>query len=56
MIQEMFGLLCDATDNIALLSHVMFGLGVGTGRAAATSARCSNMHMIMENNFKILQS
>lgn len=34
----------------------MFGLGVGTGRAAAMSARRSNMHVIMENNSKILQS
>lgn len=37
-----------------LSSHVVCGLGVGTGRAAAMSARRSNVHMIMEKNFKNL--
>lgn len=41
---------------IALSSHVVFGLGVGTGRAAAMSARHSNVHMTMEKNSQILQS
>lgn len=54
-LQEMFG-LCDATDNIALSSHVVFGLGVGTGRTAAMSARHSDVHVIMEHNSKMLQS
>lgn len=41
---------------IDLPSHVVFGLEVGTGRAAATSARCSNILVMTENNFKTLQS
>ena len=39
---------------IALSSHVVFELGVGTGRAAAVSARHSDVHLIMENYSKIL--
>lgn len=54
-LQEMLG-LCDATDNIALSSHVVFGLGVETGRTAAMSARHSDVHVIMEHNSKMLQS
>lgn len=41
---------------IDLSSHVVFGLGVGTGRAAAMSATRSNVHTIMESNSKILRS